>query len=421
MEKKPKLIISGGKPLHGSITVDTSKNAVLPILAASILVDGKTTLNNITPITDVVNMLEILHTLGCDYSLSPEGQLTIDSTDAYGWEIPPHLAREIRSSIFMLGSILSRFKMAKVSHPGGCDIGLRPIDLHLKGLRDLNVKIEENHGFLVCDGSQMRAGIVHLDYPSVGATENIMMAATLIEGRSEIRNAAKEPEITDLQNFINACGGKISGCGTSTIIIEGVKKLKSCEYSPISDRIIGGTYLIACAICGGEIEVKRCYSEHLYSLIAKLREMGCIIEIGNDRVKISSTGRPSSVQILETLPYPGFPTDMQAQMTALQTISDGTCMIIENMFETRFKHCPELVKMGANITVRDRMAIVRGVKRLSGAEVNAMDLRGGASLVLAGLAAHGTTVVNNVNHIDRGYKDIEARFSQLGADIHREY
>jgi UDP-N-acetylglucosamine 1-carboxyvinyltransferase len=413
-----KLIITGGKPLYGEIAVDTSKNAVLPILAASILNSGKTVLHNIMPITDAYNMLNILSTLGCTYKWE-NNDLHINCVNAHSWEIPQDLAKEIRSSIFMLGSILSRFRAAKVSYPGGCDIGIRPIDLHLKGLKDLNVKIKEEHGFIICDGTNMKGGNVHLDYPSVGATENLIMAAALTEGITEIRNAAKEPEITDLQNFINCMGGKISGAGTSTITIQGVETLKDCEYTPIPDRIIGGTYLIACAICGGKIRITNFLSEHLYSLIAKLRESGCEFNITPTYIDIECKQRPLTAQIIETLPYPGFPTDLQAPMTALQTISDGTCMIIENMFETRFKHCPELIKMGANITVRDRMAIIRGVSHLQGAEVNAMDLRGGAALILAGLAAKGTTVINNINHIDRGYFNVEEKFNSLGGDIQR--
>ncbi|HHW89416.1 MAG TPA: UDP-N-acetylglucosamine 1-carboxyvinyltransferase [Clostridiales bacterium] len=414
-----RLVIVGGNRLEGEIVVCTSKNAVLPILAASILNSGNTILHNISPITDVFNMLNILSTLGCSYRWDNNNNLYINCAKAHSWEIPPDLAREIRSSIFMLGSILSRFRAAKVSYPGGCDIGIRPIDLHLKGLRDLNVKIKEEHGFIICDGSNMKGGNIHLDYPSVGATENLMMAAVLTEGITQIRNAAKEPEITDLQNFINAMGGKISGAGTSTITIQGVETLSDCEYWPMSDRIIGGTYLIACAICGGKIRVNNCQSEYLYALIAKLRESGCEFSIMPDYIDIECNSRPMTAQIIETLPYPGFPTDLQAPMTALQTISEGTCMIIENMFETRFKHCPELIKMGANITVRDRMAIVRGVESLQGAEVTAMDLRGGAALVLAGLAAKGTTIVNNISHIDRGYYLIEEQFKKLGGQIER--
>lgn len=417
-KNKEKLVITGGNPLTGEIAVDTSKNAVLPMLAAAILNSGTTVLHNIMPITDVYNMLNILTKLGGSYSWNDK-KLTINCRNAHSWEIPPDLAREIRSSIFMLGSILSRFRAAKVSYPGGCDIGIRPIDLHLKGLKSLNVKITEERGFIICDGTNMKGGSIHLDYPSVGATENLMMAAVLTEGITEIRNAAKEPEIIDLQNFINTMGGKISGAGTSTITIIGVEILTDCEYYPIPDRIIAGTYLIACAICGGKLRITNFQSEHLYALITKLRESGCNINIMPSYVDIECNQRPLTAQIIETLPYPGFPTDLQAPMTALQTISDGTCMIVENMFETRFKHCPELIKMGANITVRDRMAIIRGVNNLQGAEVSAMDLRGGAALVLAGFAAKGTTVINNIQHIDRGYYMIEDNYSKLGCVINR--
>ena len=306
-----------------------------------------------------------------------------------------------------------------MAYPGGCDIGIRPIDLHLKGLKDLNVKITEEYGFIICDGSQMRGGEVHLDYPSVGATENIMMAAVLSKGKTTIRNAAKEPEIVDLQNFINAMGGRISGAGTSTIEIEGVNKLDSVEYSAMPDRIIAGTYAIACAMTGGKIKLTNVVPENFYSLLGKLKESYIKIDCTENQITVECTRRPLSAQIVETLPYPGFPTDLQAQFLSLQSISDGTCLVIENMFETRFKHVPELIKMGANITVRDRMAIVRGVKQLYGAEVFAYDLRGGAALVLAGMAASGKTRVNNIHHIDRGYDNIDQKFNSLGADIVR--
>lgn len=416
---KSKYIITGGNRLSGEYTVEAAKNAVLPLLAASIMNCKKVTLKNCQRISDVENMIGILTSLGASVSWE-NGDIHIDSSSAYGTEIPGNLAREIRSSIFMMGSILSRHRKAKVAYPGGCEIGIRPIDLHIKGLKALNVKITEEHGYILCDGMNMRGANVQLDCPSVGATENIMMSAVLCEGRTEIRNAAKEPEIIDLMNIINAMGGKVSGAGTSTIIIDGVDSLTDCEYTPMPDRIVAGTLLIGAAMTCGKIKLNNCNPEHLYSLITKLRDAGCIVSSENNTVSLDCRQRPESVQMVETMPYPGFPTDLQAQMTALQSVSNGICMVIENMFETRYKFVPELVKMGAGITVRDRMAIVRGVQRLSGAEVLVHDLRGGAALVLAGLNAHGTTTIHNVPLIDRGYYNLETKLQALGADIRRE-
>jgi UDP-N-acetylglucosamine 1-carboxyvinyltransferase len=308
-----------------------------------------------------------------------------------------------------------------VAYPGGCDIGIRPIDLHLKGLKALNVKITEKDGFIVCDGRDMAGGIVHLDSPSVGATENIMLAAVRAKGATRIINPAKEPEIADLQNFINALGGKVSGAGTGSIYIEGADSLSGVEYTPIPDRIAAGTYITACGICSGKIKLTNVVPDHIYSLITKLREANINITIDKNEITADCARRPQSVQIIETAPHPGFATDLQAQTAALQTISDGTSMIIENIFESRYKYVPELIKMGANITVRDRMAIIRGVSTLHGGDVTAKDLRGGAALVLAGLAADGTTAVDGVHHIDRGYYKLERTLSLLGADIVRTY
>ena len=412
-------VINGGKRLRGEIRVDSAKNSLLALLAASILTEKGVTLKKCPDISDVQSMLAILKQLGCETAKGADGDIRIDCAGADKFEIPPALAKEIRSSIFMLGPIVSRFKTAKVAYPGGCEIGMRPIDLHLKGLKDLGVEIREEHGYISCDGSRMRGGGVHLDYPSVGATENIMMAAALLKGKTTIRNAAREPEIIDLQNFINAMGGRISGAGTQTIEIEGVKKLGAVEYSALPDRIIAGTYIIACAMAGGKIRLTNVIPENIYALIGKLKDTYVNIDCRENEITVECDRKPLSAQIVETLPYPGFPTDLQAQFLSLQSICDGTCVIIENMFETRFKHVPELVKMGANITVRDRMAIVRGVGRLYGAEVNVHDLRGGAALVLAGMAASGKTRVHNVHHIDRGYERLDEKLNSLGADIIR--
>ena len=409
--------IVGGKELYGSVEVTKAKNAILPIIAATILCHDEIVLKDVPFLSDVEKMLDIIVALGG--RAGREGKdIIIDTTNVSCYEIPPSLASEIRSSIFMLGPILAKHKKARVALPGGCDIGPRPIDLHLSGLRALCVDILEEHGFIDCNGKNMKNGIVHLDYPSVGATENIMMAAVFLKGETTILNAAKEPEIADLANFINQMGGKIYGAGTSTIKIRGVRKLHGTCYSAMPDRIVAGTYLIACAMTGGKILLEKSNFEDIYALISKLRNSGCQIDYKDDKIILEAKHKPLSCSSVETQPYPGFPTDLQAQFLALQTVSSGISVIYENLFETRFKHVPELVKMGAKITTRDRMAIVQGGK-LFGANVDSHDLRGGAALVLAGLAAKGKTVVSNIHFIDRGYEKIEQVFSALGADIKR--
>lgn len=413
------IIIKGGKPLNGKITVDTSKNATLPIIAGTILTDKEVVLKKIPQISDVFKMLEILKQMGA--SVKIESDTAIIKTEGLSnLEIPSALAKEIRSSIFMLGPLLAKYKRARVAYPGGCDIGSRPIDLHLTGLRDLGVEINEDFGYIDCFAENMRAGVVHLDFPSVGATENLMMSAVFLKGTTTILNSAKEPEIVDLANFINSLGGKIKGAGTSTIIVEGVESLSGGEYTPMPDRIIAGTYLIACAMTKGKIRLENANYEDVYALLSKLRHAGCSLDYSGDYIDIECVKRPLACPSIETQPYPGFPTDLQAQMLALQTISDGISVITENIFETRFKHVPELIKMGGKITTKDRMAIVRGVPTLLGAEVVAEDLRGGAGLVLAGLSAKGETRVLNPIYIDRGYERIENKFALLGADISRK-
>ena len=411
-------VVYGGTKLCGSIEVDTAKNAVLPIIAGSILTDKEVVINNLPNIIDVQKMIEIIKQMGANvkvYNKSVVINGTLSSV-----EIPSLLAKDIRSSIFMLGPLLAKYKKAKVTYPGGCDIGSRPIDLHLSGLRALGVKITEDFGYIECDAENMRSGVVHLDFPSVGATENIMMSAVFLEGETIIINVAKEPEIVDLANFINKMGGKIRGAGTSTIIVEGVKELNGCEYTPISDRIVTGTYLIAAAMTRGKVRLTNANYQDVYALLNKLRNAGVNIDYDNSNIWIEMNKRPIACSSIETQPYPGFPTDLQAQMLALQTVSDGISVITENLFETRFKHVPELMKMGAKITLKDRMAIVRGVTKLYGNEVISSDLRGGASLVLAGLIAEGKTVVSNANFIDRGYEKFEEKLNMLGANIVRK-
>ena len=334
-------------------------------------------------------------------------------------EMPDQLSKQIRSSIFMLGPILSRFRKATVTYPGGCEIGLRPIDLHLSGLRALGVRVREEGGVIHCDGSRMHAGDVHFDYPSVGATENVMMAAACLPGTTLIHNAAREPEIVDLQGFINAMGGRISGAGCATIAIEGVKRLHGATYTPMPDRIVAGTLLAAAAITGGRIELTNAPVTEMYAINAKMREMGCEVQEEPGVIRLQAPPRLTAFPLLQTQPHPGFPTDMQVQMLALLSVAEGTGVIVENVFENRFTHAGDLNRMGARILCSGRTAIVRGVECLCGAHVTARDLRGGAALVLAGLRAQGTTCVDHAGLIDRGYERFECQLKALGAEIKR--
>ncbi len=413
-----KYIINGGNKLYGSVEIQTAKNSVLPILAATVLTDGKVKLFNIPRITDVRNMVKILSRLGCRVEFS-DGDLIIDSSSADCCEIPSGLAHELRSSVFLLGSVISRFHTAKIAYPGGCDIGLRPVDLHLTGLKRLGVEITEENGYIICKCDKLSGNEVMLDCPSVGATENIMLAAVKAEGTTVIKNAAREPEIEDLQRFLNCIGAKVSGAGSGTVVIEGVKELKGCEYLPIADRIEAGTFLVAAAMCGGEVEVLRAGAENISSLLHKLRENGCKIYTDNDKIVLKSQRRLTSVKSIETQPYPGFPTDLQAQMTALCCICRGQSIVTENLFETRFKYVPELRKMGADITVINRSAFIRGVEKFKGATVIAHDLRGGAALVSAALSAEGKSEILDISHIDRGYGTFEYKLRNIGGDIVR--
>ena len=413
-----KYVINGGNKLYGSVKIQSAKNSVLPILAGTVLADDKVEILNVPQISDVKNMVKILARLGCK-TVYEGNNIIIDSSDADCFEIPSELARELRSSVFLLGAVISRFHSAKIAYPGGCDIGLRPVDLHLAGLKRLGVQISERNGYIICKCDKLCGNEIMLDCPSVGATENIMLAGVKAEGTTVIKNAAREPEIEDLQNFLNRIGAKISGAGSGTIRIEGVKRLSGCEYQPIPDRIEAGTFLIGTAMSGGEVTVEGIYPEIISSLIHKLTENGCKIQITNDKIVLENHRTLTSVKSVETRPYPGFPTDLQAQYTALCCICSGHSIITENLFETRFKYVPELRKMGADITVIDRNAFVRGVERFKGASVIAYDLRGGAALVLAALAGEGSSEVLDISHIDRGYGAFEYKLRTLGADIVR--
>lgn len=411
-----KYIINGGNRLKGEVLIDGAKNAVLPILAATVIVDGSSIIYNTPNLRDVEIMEKILRSIGCKVERI-DSITYVDPKSVNKIEIPDELVREMRSSIILMGAMLSRCGEVLISHPGGCEIGPRPIDMHLKALRELGVEIEESHGFLYCKANKLKGSEIQLDYPSVGATENIMLAAVKAEGITIIRNAAREPEVIDLQNYLNKAGANVSGAGTSIIRVEGVEKLTSVEYSVIPDRIVAGTFMVASAITGGDVIIKDINIEHLQAAIAKLRETGCLIYNTSSEIKVIGPKEINYIELIQTLPYPGFPTDMQAQMMALLSIANGTSIISETVFENRFKHSEELIRMGANIKTIGRVAVVKGVKELTGAKVTAKDLRGGAALVLAGLAAKGTTEVENIYHIERGYEDFDKKLKSLGADI----
>ena len=411
-----KYIINGGRKLRGTVRVQGAKNAVLPLFAAALLTDERVVIHNCPDLIDVSNMARILNSLGAETERRGD-TVTIDTGYMRSYEIPSRLAGELRSSIFTLGALLGRAKKAKVAYPGGCDIGLRPIDIHLKALCEMNVRIADRYGYILCDATDMRPADVTLDYPSVGATENVMLLAATADGVTTIANAAREPEVYDLQEFLNAMGARVSGAGTSFVKIEGVPKLKGAEYTTMPDRIAAGTYMIAAAICGGEVLLRNVCPEHINSLSVKLREAGAEVKADGSEILVRSEGRLRSPGCIETRPYPGFPTDLQAPIGVLASVAEGTTVVVENIFETRFKHVAELTKMGASVKVKDKVAVFTGVKALNGAETAAMDLRGGAALVLAGLKAQGTTVVNDIHHIERGYEAPEKVLSSLGADI----
>ena len=411
-------VVEGGVALRGEARVDSAKNAVLPILAAAVLTPEEIVLHNVPDITDVGHMAAILTMLGCRVERSGR-DMTVDCGGIHSWEMPDQLSKQIRSSIFLLGPILARFRKATVTFPGGCEIGLRPIDLHLSGLRQLGVEISEEGGLIHCDGRNMHAGEVHFDYPSVGATENVMMAAVLLPGTTVIHNPAREPEIADLQAFINAMGGKIRGAGTHYIAVEGVERLHGTAWTPMADRIVAGTLLAAAAITGGEITLTNAPESDMVAVTAKLREMGCRLEERPGWIHLRAPKRLTAFAQLQTQPHPGFPTDMQVQMLALLSTAEGMGVITENVFENRFTHAGDLNRMGAHILCTGRTAVVRGVPELYGAHETARDLRGGAALVLAGLRARGETLVDHAELIDRGYDHLERQLSRLGGKVRR--
>ena len=415
-----KLIVKGGNRLVGAVKTSGAKNAVLPIIAASILGTTPSHLDEVPMLEDVHTISEVLKCLGLSVECSPEKNvLDIDSTEITSYEAPYELVRTMRASFLVMGPLLARIGKARISMPGGCAIGARPIDIHLKGFEALGVKIEQGHGYIEASAPEgLKGTSIYFDFPSVGATENILMAASLAEGTTILENAAEEPEIVDLANYLNKMGAKIRGAGTDTIRIEGVDKLHGADYTIIPDRIEAGTYMIAAAMTGGDVVVENVLPEHQKPLIAKLREAGAVVEEDIDKVRVIGKNPLKAVSI-KTLPYPGFPTDMQAQMMAMMVIAEGRSKVTETVFENRFMHVVELNRMGAQISTEGRSAVIDGPCKLTGCDVRATDLRAGAAMILAGLVAEGTTRIGDLHHIDRGYENIVAKLKKLGADIER--
>ena len=415
-----KLIVKGGNRLVGAVKTSGAKNAVLPIIAASILGTTPSHLDEVPMLEDVHTISEVLKCLGLAVECSPEKNvLDIDSTEITSYEAPYELVRTMRASFLVMGPLLARIGKARISMPGGCAIGARPIDIHLKGFEALGVKIEQGHGYIEASAPEgLKGTSIYFDFPSVGATENIMMAASLAEGTTILENAAEEPEIVDLANYLNKMGAKIRGAGTDTIRIEGVDKLHGADYTIIPDRIEAGTYMIAAAMTGGDVVVENVLPEHQKPLIAKLREAGAVVEEDIDKVRVIGKNPLKAVSI-KTLPYPGFPTDMQAQMMAMMVIAEGRSKVTETVFENRFMHVVELNRMGAQISTEGRSAVIDGPCKLTGCDVRATDLRAGAAMILAGLVAEGTTRIGDLHHVDRGYENIVAKLKKLGADIER--
>ncbi|MDD4688257.1 MAG: UDP-N-acetylglucosamine 1-carboxyvinyltransferase [Eubacteriales bacterium] len=412
------LVVEGGTPLEGGVYVHGAKNAALPILAATVLGNGVSVVHNCPNITDVNAAVNILNHLGCR-AFRDGDSVIVDSSDVCRWDIPESMMREMRSSVMFLGAILARCGKADITYPGGCELGPRPIDLHLKALEKLSIRIDEKLGRINCRACKARGSEISLDMPSVGATENIMLAAVTAKGETVIVNAAQEPEIVDLQNFLNCMGAKIHGGGTNVITIQGVEQLYGCEYTVIPDRIETVTYMAAAGITGGRLSINNVIPEHVQAVASVMKCAGCDIMHGESRIDISAPPRLKSVDYIRTMPYPGFPTDAQAIIMAMLSVSQGVSVFSENIFSGRFKHVPALTMMGANIITEGRTAIVRGVNRLYGASVKAEDLRGAAALVVAALNAEGKTEISGINYLDRGYCNLENALSSVGANIYR--
>ncbi len=414
-----KLIITGGSPISGTIRASGSKNAVLPILAGTLLADGPVIVRNVPHLHDVTTTMELLGRMGVAITIGEKMSIEVDPSYLENTFAPYELVKTMRASILVLGPLLARYGTAEVSLPGGCAIGARPVNLHLMGLEAMGAEIRVDEGYVKARAKRLKGAQIVMDQVTVTGTENLMMAAALADGITTIENAAREPEVVDLADFINAMGGKVSGAGTDTITIEGVENLQGCDYSVLPDRIETGTYLVAAAITGGKVLIKDTDPKLLDAVLAKLEEAGAIIDTGDDWIELDMEGRKPKAVNIRTAPYPAFPTDMQAQFCALNAVASGTGSITETVFENRFMHIQEIVRMGANVHLEGNTAIIEGVQILNGAPVMATDLRASASLILAGLVAEGETVVDRIYHIDRGYDHIEEKLACLGARIRR--
>lgn len=412
-----KILINGGKKLEGEITLQGAKNSVLPVLAATLLCSEKSTLHNCPNISDVDTSIKILSALGCVCKKDGKS-LTVDPTSAKGIEIPDDLMREMRSSVVFLGAVIAKMGRAVISSPGGCELGPRPIDLHLSALKKMGVEITEEHGFLLCEAKNGIKGTeITLGFPSVGATENIILAGVLADGLTVIHNAAKEPEISDLADFLNSAGARIYGGGSDTVYIHGVKSLSHTEHSIIPDRIVAATYMSCAAITGGDVVLKGAMPSHITSILSVFREADCDVTVSGKALRINAKNRLIRVPTIRSLVYPGFPTDAGPLIIAMLCKAKGTSVFVENIFENRFRYVDELKRLGAKIETQGKTAVIEGVDTLSGASCKCTDLRGGAALVTAGLWAKGETLIDEIHHIERGYDDIVGTLKQLGADI----
>ena len=411
-------VIKGGNPLYGEVEIGGAKNAALAILAAAIMTDETVTIDNLPNVRDINVLLQAIEEIGAHVERVDIHKVKINGSFIRGVNVDNEFIRRIRASYYLIGALLGKYKHAEVALPGGCDIGSRPIDLHMKGFRSMGADIDIAHGLVIARAKELKGTHIYMDKVSVGATINIMMAAAMADGKTVIENAAKEPHVVDVANFLNSMGANIRGAGTDVIRIVGVEKLHATEYSVIPDQIEAGTFMFAVAAAGGNVLVKNVIPKHLDATTAKLLEVGCQVEEFDDSVRVISDGHLRHTQVT-TLPYPGFPTDMQPQMAVLLGIAEGTSTVTESIFENRFKYVDELTRMGADIKVESNIAIISGVKRYTGARVNAPDLRAGAALVIAGLAAEGITVVDDIYYIQRGYEALEEKLTKIGAKIAR--
>ena len=411
-------VIKGGNPLYGEVEIGGAKNAALAILAAAIMTDETVTIDNLPNVRDINVLLQAIEEIGAHVERVDIHRVKINGSFIRGVNVDNEFIRRIRASYYLIGALLGKYKHAEVALPGGCDIGSRPIDLHMKGFRSMGADIDIAHGLVIARAKELKGTHIYMDKVSVGATINIMMAAAMADGKTVIENAAKEPHVVDVANFLNSMGANIRGAGTDVIRIVGVEKLHATEYSVIPDQIEAGTFMFAVAAAGGNVLVKDVIPKHLEATTAKLLEVGCQVEEFDDSVRVISDGHLKHTQVT-TLPYPGFPTDMQPQMAVLLGIAEGTSTVTESIFENRFKYVDELTRMGADIKVESNIAIISGVKRYTGARVNAPDLRAGAALVIAGLAAEGITVVDDIYYIQRGYEALEEKLTKIGAKIAR--